>query len=177
MGDVLWADARRLCTAVQEGVLQEILGLLRAIPASAIDTYGYTALHYAARAGNTAVVDILIEAAADPNSNSCGFSALHRAAFTGHSAVVRTLLAAKADANLQDTDEGASPLHKAVSRDHIDCAELLLNAGAGDLRNSKGCSVGDLASDSMMQLLREPRPIGQPFALAPPGSYQVLAAA
>ena len=46
---VLWADARRLCTAVQEGVLQEIQGLLRAIPASAIDTYGYTALHYAAR--------------------------------------------------------------------------------------------------------------------------------
>lgn len=58
------------------------------------DGSGYTALHYAARAGNADVVALLLGAGADPNATTCsgGASPLHRAAYMGREVCVEMLL-------------------------------------------------------------------------------------
>lgn len=61
------------------------------------DGSGYTALHYAARAGNAEVVALLLGAGADPNATTCsgGASPLHRAAYMGREECVEMLLRKK----------------------------------------------------------------------------------
>ena len=58
------------------------------------DGSGYTALHYAARAGHVEIVALLLRAGAAPNATTCsgGASPLHRAAYMGREGWVETLL-------------------------------------------------------------------------------------
>ena len=80
------------------------------------DREGMTPLSYAARAGNTACVRLLLAAGADPDqaSEPARWTALHEAANQGHAAVARCLLeaGAKVDALTQD---GRSPLMLALA--------------------------------------------------------------
>jgi len=90
------------------------------------DGSGYTALHYAARAGNADVVALLLGAGADPNATTCsgGASPLHRAAYMGREVCVEMLLRHGADPLLEDCD-GKTALHKAIEREHKRVANII----------------------------------------------------
>lgn len=92
----------------------------------ATDSFGYTALHYAARAGHVEVCRELLQAGAEVDSRTGegGQTALHRAALCGHLVVVQELVRAGADVGAADGD-GETPLHKAYRRDHIDVINFL----------------------------------------------------
>ena len=70
---------------------------------NAEDSRGYSVLLLAARVGNWAMIDILLDAGASPNNrDNSGRTALHHAAFAGASDAVRRLLEAGADKTIMD---------------------------------------------------------------------------
>lgn len=98
--------------------------------ARAVAKDGYTALHYAARSGFSAVCSMLLAAGADVHAATCsmGWTALHRASSEGQVAVMRVLLDAGADVNAMDR-RGLTPLDKALGREHADAVQLLRDSG------------------------------------------------
>ena len=103
-----------------------------------------TALMYAAAEGHAEVVDLLLEANADPNKQghvtaltqrknadhpTGGMTALMFAARNGHEAVVRRLAAKGANLNLKNGD-GASAAMIAIWNDRLDMAATLAELGA-----------------------------------------------
>lgn len=91
------------------------------------DNSGYTALHYAARAGNIEIAKYLLDSGADPNSRTKTGrdTPLHRAAYQGHDVMVSLLLQRGADPMLQNSD-GQTALHKAASMKRTEVVKLLL---------------------------------------------------
>jgi cytohesin len=87
-----------------------------------------TALHWAARRGRAAAVQLLLGAgsAVDTITKS-GWTALHWAAEEGHAEVVQLLLGAGSAVNAVDAD-GWTALHCAVAQGHAEAAQLLLGA-------------------------------------------------
>ena len=78
----------------------------------------WTPLHHAARAGDAAMVRLLLENGADLEARDPGgTTALHYAAYWGHPEVAQVLLAAGADPNALDR-AGYTPLAWARERDH-----------------------------------------------------------
>ena len=78
-------DAQRVARLVEKG----------SGSGDARDSSGYSALHYAARAGHADVVRVLLESGgADPNALTCGGRAtpLQRAAYMGRQECVKMLL-------------------------------------------------------------------------------------
>ena len=92
------------------------------------DNSGYTALHYAARAGHTSILKTLLSRGANPNSQTTSghTTALHRAAYMGHLETMELLLKYGASAELTDSD-GKSALHKCADRGNYACAKLILD--------------------------------------------------
>lgn len=78
----------------------------------------WTPLHHAARAGDAAMVRLLLENGAEVSAR-CGLgeTPLHHAAYWGHPEVAQELLAAGADPNALD-GAGYTPLAWARERDH-----------------------------------------------------------
>lgn len=94
---------------------------------------GLTALMMAARLANVAIVATLLEAGAEIwTLDSClGTSVLHQACQGGSVEVVQLLIAAGAFVDAVTANSGHStPLHEALLQGHLDCAEVLLEAGA-----------------------------------------------
>ena len=103
---------------------------------------GRTALHWAAQAGDTAIVSLLLEAGANVNAaDSIGWTALHRAAHgrdRESTDCVEVLLAAGASVNARSLDiidevwgqTGTRPLDIAISEDYRRAWPLILRAGA-----------------------------------------------
>ncbi|XP_046634566.1 ankyrin repeat domain-containing protein 39-like [Daphnia pulicaria] len=89
-------------SAALDGDLNRLSKLLQKMNADAVDTSGYSSLHYASRAGHLEVS-----------------SPLHRACQQGHLLVVKFLLQNGADAGLQDSD-GCTPLHRAALANRTD---------------------------------------------------------
>lgn len=99
----------------------------------AVDQHGRTGLLLAARRGDAASVDVLLDAGANPNdADSSGTTALHYAASRGSSRSVELLLHARAAVDQAD-DRGDTPLMWATNKQVV---ELLLTSGANI--NAKG---------------------------------------
>jgi hypothetical protein len=90
-------------------------------------TYLYiTPIVFAAEMGATEVVQILLEAGADPNAfEKDGWSALHWAARNGYNTIAELLLEHGAQVNPQDA-KGYTPSEWAIDREHWDTAALIM---------------------------------------------------
>jgi len=101
----------------------------------ACDASGRTALHYAARAGALACVELVLERstrAVDARTRSGRATALHKACAGGHAACARALLMAGASAEAVDVD-GETALHKACASGSAACVEVVGSAWLGGL--------------------------------------------
>lgn len=92
---------------------------------------GMTALHWAARRGDVAVAQTLIDAGAhlEAPTRIGAYTPLHVAAKGGHAAVVRALLEAASNARATTTSH-ATPLHFAAGSGNADAVTALLDHGA-----------------------------------------------
>ncbi|HLQ79202.1 MAG TPA: ankyrin repeat domain-containing protein, partial [Terriglobia bacterium] len=91
---------------------------------------GTTALHWAARADNLPIAELLIRAGANVKlANRYGVTALNLACLNGNGAMVETLLKAGADPNTA-TPEGETALMTAARTGKVDAVQSLLTHGA-----------------------------------------------
>ncbi|XP_059484003.1 ankyrin repeat domain-containing protein 39-like [Neocloeon triangulifer] len=95
------------------------------------DAAGYTALHYAAKAGHLSVCEKLLISGANVDATTkAGLATpLQRAAMCGKYDVCQLLLSRGADVNKRDVD-GKTALSRAKSNCHPIVAELLIECGA-----------------------------------------------
>jgi ankyrin repeat protein len=109
---------------------------------------GETALHAASMIESTVLTTELIQAGAEVNAaNKDGETPLQWAALTGTFLAVKALADAGADLNIQDTRQGNTPLHAAVSHDDIVLIHYLLSRNVRtDIRNNAGLTAFELAS-------------------------------
>lgn len=90
-----------------------------------LNTYGWTALHYASVKGHTEVVKYLLQEGAMPNAPSPnGTTALMMAMANNHQPIVQLLLNAGADPYLVDAN-GNTALSEALDRGNTDLADAL----------------------------------------------------
>ncbi|RAK85511.1 ankyrin [Aspergillus costaricaensis CBS 115574] len=96
--------------------------------------YRRTALQAAVEDGNVQLVDMLLDAGADPNQCAAEFkggTALQFAAIKGYIGIARKLLAKGADVNAKKSlQNGRTALEGAAEHGRIDMLQLLLNEGA-----------------------------------------------
>jgi ankyrin repeat protein len=126
------AGAQDIVEAAKAGRLDRVEAILASDP-GAIDTpdpSGYTALRWAGIRGHRAVLLLLTDSGADPNTvGADGGTPLHGAAHHDDSEMVRALLAAGGDISVRN-QWGRTPLHVAARRGCLAVAKLLLDAGA-----------------------------------------------
>ncbi len=94
-----------------------------------------TPLIIATQSGNTAIMQLLIQAGADPSVEVRGKTALEFAALQGDTQSIRILKEAGAD-NVNLSRSGYTPLHLAVNQGHKDAVKYLLHQGADPLINA-----------------------------------------
>lgn len=97
----------------------------------AVDSDGWTVLHYAALGGHKRIVSRMIAKGLGVNARirSDGMTALGMAAVRGHTEVVQLLLAQHADPNIPDFG-GNTPLLHAAMRGRTETVRLLIANGA-----------------------------------------------
>jgi hypothetical protein len=120
-----------------------------------LDTYGYSALHYAAQHGHESVVLLLLEMGAPVDGtngpNGCGATPLHRSAFNGHLNCCRKLVEYGASLDACDVSfgDGRTALQKAASQKHDDVIQYLLEMGANSqIIDSYGMTLNDILRES-----------------------------
>lgn len=96
------------------------------------DPHSGLLLQSATRAGNTEIVQLLLERKPDINAqNNYGDTALHWAAYNGNKEIVRLLLDVGADINLiNKVNETSTPYDVAVNQKHTEIAEMLRKASS-----------------------------------------------
>ncbi|KAJ3114381.1 Nuclear factor NF-kappa-B p105 subunit [Nowakowskiella sp. JEL0407] len=101
----------------------------------------HTALHLAITVGAEDVVEVLLNAKADPMIKSDGYNCIHHVCKRGYSHILLMILnssAAKVDLDAF-SDEGQSALHYASHAGHIECVKILCLWGADiDVRDGQG---------------------------------------
>ncbi|XP_012523112.1 ankyrin repeat domain-containing protein 39 isoform X2 [Monomorium pharaonis] len=133
----LEGDVDRVNRLLQKGVFVD-----------AVDSAGYTALHYATRRGHVRVCELLLEhgAKVDARTRSMGATPLHRAACMGNVEVVDLLLRHGAAPNLTDAD-GRTALHRVIpmagSVGGAETARRLLSITDRGIRDNHGETVDD----------------------------------
>mmetsp|Transcript_26796 Transcript_26796/g.59197 ORF Transcript_26796/g.59197 Transcript_26796/m.59197 type:complete len:244 (-) Transcript_26796:32-763(-) len=111
------------------------------------DSFDCTALHYAATAGNMAVVEVLLAAGATHTQDCWGQFPLHMAASSGAAVEVLAHDMVEKQMSLDQPDEsGMSALMLAASGGHRRACEVLLRFG---------CSLDGLADDELPPVLSE----------------------
>ncbi len=128
LGDRLWRQARAepLLAAAGSGDMERVRALIAdGADVNAADADGDTALQAAARRGDVAMVDVLLEAGATASPE-----AVRRAIIGEHYEVLQRLMRAGADPNTSCAWDGRCPLTEAVRLGDIDFARELLERGA-----------------------------------------------
>lgn len=120
------------------------------------DDHRFSPLHWAAFAGRTVIVEMLINKGARINQTNMGDdTALHLACAHGHRDVVNMLLRAKADINAVN-EHGNTPLHYACFWGYQNIAEDLITSGAIiTISNKYGEIPLDKCKGQMYQKLHE----------------------
>ena len=119
--------------AAMQGDLEAVRALLRGgADVNAAQGDGMTALHWAARLGESELVEVLLYAGAklDAGTRIGRYTPLHIAAREGRESVVRVLLDAGADPGVVTTNSGATPLHLAARSGDQEIVQLLIDHGA-----------------------------------------------
>ena len=103
------------------------------------DDDGSTALMWASMNNHVEIVQVLLEAGANPEArDEDSMTALMLAGMEGHKEIVWNLLQAKAEVDAQDMD-GRTALHHSSAYGHAEIGGLLLSAGADfELKDSAG---------------------------------------
>uniref|UniRef100_A0A1L8DSM1 Putative 26s proteasome regulatory complex subunit psmd10 n=1 Tax=Nyssomyia neivai TaxID=330878 RepID=A0A1L8DSM1_9DIPT len=143
----LYGDMKRLEIAIQRGATNDC------------DNSGYTALHYAARAGHMEACTRLLAAGADVNcTTNGGVTPLHRAAMMGRVAIVEFLCQHGAHTATCDSD-GQNALHRAAHGGHKDVIEYLVarDASLRDVCDKRGRFPCDLAPNDDLRNLLAPQ--------------------
>jgi uncharacterized protein len=92
---------------------------------------GTTALHWAVRADDLDLADVLLKAGANPSvANNDGATPMLLAAINGNAAMLERLIQAGANPNAPVTSEGNTPLMLASRTGKIDAVKVLLDHGA-----------------------------------------------
>lgn len=123
------------------------------LPVTGSYSDGHTPLLIAARDGHTEIVRVLIAAGADVNATDPIFGAmpLHKATYNGHKEITDLLThTVGIQLNYQGPSNGYTPLHDALWHAFADCAEILVDAGAGlDIEGWDGKRPSDLAIEKL----------------------------
>ena len=96
----------------------------------AVNDYGVTPLSLACTNGSGSMIELLLNAGADPNDRVNGQTALMLAANTGRVDAVRALLAHGAEIDATEPERGQTALMWAVVEGHTEVVKLLLESGA-----------------------------------------------
>ena len=126
----------------QTEAVRKLLAESETVDVSYSDDMGWTPLMYAALAGHTEIVALLIKAGANVHSeNNRGETALHLAAEKGRTNVTRILLKAEADFEAQD-GSGRTPLYRAFENRHGDITDLLQEAALTEADRKTSVETG-----------------------------------
>lgn len=124
----LYNDLDRLESAIRRGATNDR------------DNSGYTALHYAARAGHLKACRMLLSAGADVNCmTNGGVTPLHRASMMGRVEIVEFLCEKGALVDARDSD-GQNALHRAAQGGHMQTVKVLMSRRAvlKNVRDNRG---------------------------------------
>ncbi len=147
-----------LFSAIAEGDVDRMRALLDADPSlvTAVDDYGFSALHQAAWGGEPKAAELLLARGADPRGTADDGTAVHpinSAAAGGDPAVVHLLLDRGADVD-EPQPGGFTPLHVAAGRNDAAMVALLLGRGADPtLTTDDGRRAADLTTDDAVRAL------------------------
>jgi len=135
-------------------------GELDRVDADIVDSYGHTALEYAASFNNVAMAKLLVTHGAKVSGHDpTGDTPLHLAAERGSLEIMRYLLDQKAVVDAINR-QGVTPLMAAVGHSQMGAVRLLLESGANPKkqdytgRDAFGWAAGKPA---MVQALKRPR--------------------
>ena len=114
--------------------------------ATAVEDYGMTPLHWAARAGAAACAELLVANGADVDAlNKARRAPLQLAAEADQADIIRLLAKHGADLDTQDR-KGRTPLHRATYEGRVSAAEALLEVGADPMvLNKSGKNAFEVA--------------------------------
>lgn len=129
------------------------------------DQFGWLPLHYAARRGDEATTERLLDLQAGVNARhlGSGATALHWAAEGGHEGVIRLLVGRSAEVEAKDERCAATPFHWAAYCGKMGAAECLLVNGAdinalcggGNTALHLALHDNDASHDAVVKLLLE----------------------
>mmetsp|Transcript_30935 Transcript_30935/g.78959 ORF Transcript_30935/g.78959 Transcript_30935/m.78959 type:complete len:219 (-) Transcript_30935:358-1014(-) len=131
-------------TALLDAVQHSRLDVLKAAVQSgtgidvALDNDGSTACGLAAKAGNTALVQVCLELKANPHAqDQNGDSIMHKAASSGNVDIVKLLVkqGCKVDQRRRD---GCTPLHSAAESGSVEVCKALMDAKAQSVKGDYG---------------------------------------
>jgi ankyrin repeat protein len=137
-----------LCKAARDGHAPRLRALIAqgADPKSApFEEGGATALMHAAKWGRMDCVSALLLMSDPGKSDPLKATALHFAAEGGHAGCVQALLEADPSLALLADYQGLTPLMRAASGRHADCAELLIPHSDAQAVDRQGKSALDRA--------------------------------
>jgi ankyrin repeat protein len=122
-------------TALHRAVEQDDVEIARLLVRSGADAraanrYGATPLYAACLNGNAAMIELLLEGGANPNTRLAGETALMTAARTGRVDALNALLAHGAAINASEPGQQQTALMWAAAEDHGPAVHLLVQHGA-----------------------------------------------
>ena len=142
-----------LYTSSEYGYLEQVQQFLEKKPekVNVSDSFGYTALHYAAQRNKVEVVRYLLKKGAQVDIQDCGATPLHRAAAFNAVESCQILVEAGANVNAIDLSfgDGRTPLMKAAALGFDRIVRILIDSGKVDemIADSSGMTAWELSKE------------------------------